>query len=65
MEVHVDDMLVKSVQCTDYLQYPDKVFDLLWQYKAKLNPEKYIFGVTSEKFLGYLVTQRDIEADPN
>ncbi|XP_027158219.1 uncharacterized protein LOC113759836 [Coffea eugenioides] len=30
-----------------------------------LNPKKYIFGVTSGKFLGYLVSRRDIEANPD
>ena len=29
----------------------------------KLNPTKYTFGVTSEKFLGFLVTKRGIEAN--
>ena len=31
----------------------------------KLNPKKCTFGVPSGKFLGYLVTQRGIEADPD
>ena len=65
MEVYVDDMLVKSVQQTDHIQHLDKIFDLLRQYKVKLNPEKCILGVAFEKILGYLVTQRGIEADPD
>jgi len=32
---------------------------------VKLNPKKCTFGMTSEKFLRYLVTQWDIEADPD
>jgi len=59
MEVYIDDILVKSVQRTNHLQYLDKAFDLFNQYKLKLNPEKCIFGVASGKFLRYLVTQRD------
>ena len=31
----------------------------------KLNPEKCTFGVTSEKFLKYLITKRGIEANPD
>ena len=54
---------MKSVQRTDHLQHLDKAFNLLRQYKVKLNPEKCTFGVASGKFLGYLVTQRGIEAD--
>ena len=30
----------------------------------KLNPTKCVFGVTSSKFLGYVVTKRGIEANP-
>ena len=56
MEVYVDDMLVKNIQCTDHLQHLHKAFDLLRQYKVKLNPEKCTLGVASRKFLGYLVT---------
>ena len=57
MEVYVDDMLVKSVVRTNYLQHLGKAFDLLRKYKVKLNPEKWTFGVVFRKFLGYLVTQ--------
>jgi len=65
MKVSIDDMLVKSVQRTDHLQHPDKAFSFLRQYKVNLNPEKCTFGVASEKFLRYLVTQQSIEADHN
>ena len=30
----------------------------------KLNPSKCAFGVASEKFLGFMVSQRGIEANP-
>ena len=50
---------------TDHLQHLDKAFNLLKQYKVKLNLEKCTFGVTSGKFLGYLVTQCGIKADTN
>jgi len=65
MEVYVDDMLVKSVLRAFHLQHLRKAFDLLKQYEVKLNPEKCTFGVASRKFLGYLVTQQNIEADSN
>ena len=65
MEVYVDDILVKRVQRTEHLQYLDKIFNLLRQYEVRLNPENYTFGVASEKFLGCLVTQRGIKADPD
>jgi len=65
MEVYVDDILVKSVQRTNHLQRLNKTFNLLRQYKVKLNHEKCTIGVASRKFLEYLVTQRGIEADPD
>ncbi|KAL2516686.1 hypothetical protein Adt_12933 [Abeliophyllum distichum] len=33
-------------------------------YRMRLNPLKCAFGVASEKFLGYMVNQRGIEANP-
>ena len=30
----------------------------------RLNPSKCVFGVASEKFLGFIVSQRGIEANP-
>jgi len=38
---------------------------ILRKYQVKLNPEKCTFGAASEKFLGYLVAQRGIEANPD
>ena len=64
MELYINNMLAKSVQCMDHLQHQDKAFDLLTQYKMKLSSKKCIFGVEFGKFLRYLVTQRGIEADP-
>jgi len=63
IKVYMDDMLVKSVQRMEHLQHLDKAFNLLKQYKVKLNPENCTFGVASGKFLGYLITQRGIKVD--
>jgi len=64
IEVYVDDMLVKSVHRTYHLQHLDKEFDLLKQLKVMLNLGKCKFGVALRKFLGYLITQSGIKADP-
>jgi len=50
---------------TNQLQHLGEAFDLQQKYKVELNPEKCTFEVTSKKFLGFLVTQQGIEADPN
>ncbi|CAL2256821.1 unnamed protein product [Prunus armeniaca] len=57
MEVYMDDMLVKAPKCADHIKNLAESFSLLRQYRMKLNPSKCTFGVSSGRFLGYLVTQ--------
>ena len=64
MEVYVDDIMVKGKQRSDHIRNLAETFDILRAYKMKLNPAKCTFGVSSGRFLGYLVTQRGIEAHP-
>ena len=64
MEVYVDDMLVKSKEEPAYLDDLKETFATLRQYQMKLNPSKCIFRVASGKFLGFMVSQRGIEANP-
>ena len=64
MEVYIDDMLVKSKQRPDHATHLQQAFDLLREYGMKLNPIKCAFGVSVGKFLGFMVTQRGIEANP-
>ncbi|XP_074306470.1 uncharacterized protein LOC141641717 [Silene latifolia] len=62
MEVYIDDMVVKSKQASQHHQHLAETFNTLRKYQMKLNPTKCTFGVSSGKFLGYMVTQRGIEA---
>jgi hypothetical protein len=64
MDVYVDDMLVKSTKSVNQVHDLHKVFETLKQYGMKLNPAKCTFGVSSGKFLGYMVSSRGIEANP-
>ena len=64
MEVYVDDMITKSREPRDHVKHLEETFELLRRYEMKLNPEKCAFGVGSGKFLGYLVSHRGIEANP-
>lgn len=64
MEVYVDDMITKSKSPTEHTRHPDEMFELMWRYKMKLNPEKCVFGVDSGKFLGFMVSHHGIEANP-
>ena len=62
MEVYIDDMLIKSKERPDHLQY---VFDFLKTYSMKLIPVKCAFGVSTGRLLGFMMTQRGIEANPS
>ena len=64
MEVYVDDMLVKSKEELAHLDDLKETFTSLKKYQMKLNPSKCVFGVASSKFLGFMVSQRGIEANP-
>ncbi|KAL5560504.1 hypothetical protein UlMin_036715 [Ulmus minor] len=64
MEVYVDDMLVKSLKTEEHIRNLKETFDILRRYKMKLNPSKCAFGVSSGKFLGFMVNHRGIEANP-
>ncbi|KAL5568810.1 hypothetical protein UlMin_025385 [Ulmus minor] len=64
MEVYVDDMLVKSLKADEHIDNLRESFEVLREYKMKLNPAKCAFGVTSGKFLGFMVNHRGIEANP-
>ena len=64
MEVYIDDMLVKSKQRPDHAAHLQQTFNLLREYGMKLNPLKCAFGVSAGRFLGFMVTQRGIEANP-
>jgi hypothetical protein len=65
VEVYVDDMLVKSKENEDHLTDLKETFQALRTYNMKLNPEKCAFGVSSGKFLEFMVSQRGIEANPD
>ena len=64
MEVYVDNMLVKSREELVHLDDLKEMFTTFKQYQMKLNPAKCIFGVALGKFLGFMESQRGIEANP-
>ena len=57
-------MLVKSLRENDHLDDLRETFNTLRSYNMKLNPSKCVFGVTAGKFLGFMVSQRSIEVNP-
>ena len=65
VQVYIDDMLVKSRREDDHLDDLRETFDILRSYNMKLNPSKCAFGVTAGKFLGFMMSQRGIEVNPD
>ena len=65
MEVYIDDMLVKSIKAELQVDHLAKSFQVLKDYKMKLNPTKCAFRVSAGKFLGFIVNSRKIEANPD
>ncbi|CAM8911187.1 unnamed protein product [Rhodiola kirilowii] len=63
IECYVDDVVVKSKARSDHAQDLRTVFERLRKCWLKMNPLKCAFGVTSGKFLGFVVTHRGIEID--
>ena len=63
MEVYIVDMLVKSKERPDHTEHLQETFELLHTNGMKLNPLKCAFGISSSKFLGFMVMWRRIEAN--
>ncbi|XP_073061690.1 LOW QUALITY PROTEIN: uncharacterized protein [Primulina eburnea] len=64
VEVYVDDILVKSRAQLDFIPDLEETFSTLREYGVKLNPARCTFGVKSGNFLGFMVTERGIEVNP-
>ena len=60
----MDDMLIKSKEEPAHLDDLKETFATLKQHQIKLNLSKCAFGVASGRFLGFMVSQRGIEANP-
>lgn len=57
MTVFVDYMIILLVRMQNHVQNLEETFLLLRKYKMKLNPEKCTFGITSGKFVGFMVNE--------
>ena len=65
IEIYIDDMVVKSKMVSEHLGDFRAIFQILKKYNLRLNASKCSFGVGSGKFLGYMVTHRGIEVNPD
>ena len=64
VHAYVDDIVVKSIKEETLIDDLRETFDNLRVYKMMLNPAKCVFGVPAGKLLGFLVSNRGIEANP-
>ena len=65
IEVYINDMVVKSKVVSEHVGDLTSIFGILRKYKLCLNASKCSFGVGSGKFLGYMVTHKGIEVNPD
>ena len=65
IKVYVDDMTAKSKTEDEHHVNLRKLFKQLRKYRLRLNPAKCTFGVKSRKLLGFIVSQKGIEVDPD
>jgi len=63
VQAYVDDMVVTFQQKEQHIADLEELFTTTAKYRLKLNPEKCVFGVEAGKFLGFLLTERGIEAN--
>ena len=64
VEAYVDDIVVKTRKASDLLSDLEVTFRCLKAKGVKLNPEKCVFGVPRGMLLGFIVSERGIEANP-
>jgi hypothetical protein len=64
VEAYVDEIIVKTRKADDLVNNLCVVFDCLRANGVKLNPEKCVFGVSRGMLLGYILSQRGIEPNP-
>ena len=63
MDMYVDKMVIKFKRGSNHLADIEEVFNILRAYHMKLNPIKCTFRIPESKFLGYIIYQREIEAN--
>jgi hypothetical protein len=64
IEVYVDDIVIKTVKADSLLDDLRETFANLDHYNIKLNPKKCSFGVPTGQLLGYHISERGIEGNP-
>ena len=65
IEVYVDDMVAKSKEDESHVAVLQKLFERLRKHRLRLNPNKCVFGGSSGRLLGFIVSREGIRVDPD
>jgi hypothetical protein len=64
LEIYIDDVVVKSDSMNNHLADLCLPLERMHRYGLKMNPLKYVCGVSAGKFLGFIIHEHGIEIDP-
>jgi hypothetical protein len=64
IEVYIDNIVVKLASLDSHLVDLHLAFEKMRQYGLKMNPLKCAFGVSTGKFLDFIIHEHGIEIDP-
>ena len=65
IKVYIDYMMVKSKRDERHVMDLNETFEIQRRHKLRLNANKCAFGIGARKCLGYMITNRGIEVNPN
>ena len=65
IEAYIDDIVVMSKWADQVIAQLEQTFVKLRANGIKLNPEKCVFGVPRGMLLGFIISERGIEANPD
>jgi hypothetical protein len=64
LEIYIDDIIVKSDSMDNHLADLRLALERMRRYGLKMNPLKCAFGVSADKFLGFIIHEHGIEINP-
>jgi hypothetical protein len=62
--IYIDDVVIKLDSMDNHLADLRLALERMRRYELKMNPLKYVFSVSVDKFLGFIIHEDGIEIDP-
>jgi hypothetical protein len=63
MEIHIDDVVIKSAGFDAHMADMQIALERMRKYGLRMNPLKCTFGVSADRFLGFVVHEKGIQVD--